>query len=336
MTIPIPKDLPLKLIKPALAALAVTVSLALAACNSSDTLSTADKQVGAATNSAADAGGSAAPDAVPTQDVVSAVQEDTKLHEELPADIRSSGVIRLGTTEATGDAGLPHSGSDQSGKQIGLDVDLRDAVAKILGVQWKVSYGSFETIVPGVQSGKYQVGQDNFAVTSERLPVVDFATYLKDGQGFVAAQDSPLTSVTKLTDVCGHTVSTTSGSSFQQILEAGKSQCEAAGLKPYKPKYYSDTSSILLGLQNGQTDLYFGPTLGDKYLVAHQPNLKFLGEVSSTDVGFVTGKGSPLAHVLVDAVNELISDGTYGKIFKKWGISGSGITKSQFDPKPAF
>lgn len=166
----------------------------------------------------------------------------------------------------TGDAGLPHSGSDESGKQIRLDVDLRDAVARVLGVQWKVSYGSFETIVPGVQSGKYQVGQDNFAVTSERLPVVDFATYLKDGQ----------------------------------------------------------------------TDLYFGPTLGDKYLVAHQPNLKFLGEVSSTDVGFVTDKGSPLAHALVDAVNELIADGTYWKIFKKWGISGSGITKSQLDPKPAF
>jgi polar amino acid transport system substrate-binding protein len=318
-------------IKPALAALAATAVLALSACNSSDTLSAADKQVGA-TSPVADASA----DTVPTQDVVSGVQEDQKLHDELPASVRSAGTLTLGTTEATGDSGLPHAGSDESGKQIGLDVDLRDAVAKVLGVQWKVSYGSFETIVPGVQSGKYDVGQDNFAVTSERLPVVDFATYLKDGQGFVAPADTSIPAVTKLTDVCGHTVSTGSGSSFQQILEAGASQCQAAGKKPYTPKYYSDTSSILLGLQNGQTELYFGPTLGDKYLVAHEPNLKFLGEVSSTDVGFVTAKGSPLAHVLVDAVNALIADGTYAKIFDKWGISGSGITKSEFNPKPAF
>lgn len=321
----------MKILKPtALAGLAVSL-VALAGCgSSSDTLSAADQSVGAQTTTSASA------DAIPTQDVVSSVQTVAKLHDELPAAIKSSGVLTLGTTEATGSAGLPHSGSDTSNKQIGLDVDLRDAVAKVLGVDWKVSYGAFETIVPGVQSGKYDVGQDNFAVTSARLPVVDFATYLKDGQGFVAAKSSNLTSVTKLTDVCGHTVSTGAGSSFQQILDAGIKQCSAAGLKPYTPKYYSDSSSILLGLQNGQTDLYFGPTLGDKYLVAHQPNLKFLGEVSSTDVGFVTAKGAPLAHVLVDAVNELIQDGTYAKIFEKWGVGGSGISKSEFNPTPAF
>ena len=323
----------MKLIRPGLAVVAVAAALALTGCNSSDTLSSSDKQVGAAQPSA---GASASADAIPTQDVVSGVAEDKKLHDRLPAAIRSSGVLTLGTTEATGSEGLPHSGSDTSGTQIGLDVDLRNEVAKLLGVRLKVSYGTFETIVPGTQSGKYDVGQDNFAVTSQRLPVVDFATYLKDGQGFVAASSSPLTKVTKLTDICGHTVSTTSGSSFQQILQQGASQCAKAGLKPYTTKYYPDQSSIVLGLQNGKTDLYFGPTLGDKYLVAHQPNLKFLGEVSSSDVGFVTAKGSPLAHVLVDAVNELIQDGTYTKTFDKWGIAGSGIAKSVFNPKPAF
>ncbi|WGL53282.1 ABC transporter substrate-binding protein [Nocardioides sp. BP30] len=321
----------MKILKPtALAGLAVTL-VALAGCgSSSDTLSAADKKVGAQTSTSASA------DAIPTEDVVSSVQTVTALHDKLPAAVRSSGVLTLGTTLATGEAGLPHVGSDSANKQVGLDVDLRDAVAKVLGVSWKISDGSFETIVPGVQSGKYDVGQDNFAVTSARLPVVDFATYLKDGQGFVAAKNSSLGAVTKLTDVCGHTVSTGTGSSFQQILDAGVKECSAAGLKPYTPKYYSDNASILLGLQNGQTDLYFGPTLGDKYLVAHQPNLKFLGEVSSTDVGFVTAKGSPLAHVLVDAVNELIHDGTYEKIFAKWGVAGSGISQSEFNPKPAF
>lgn len=330
----------MKRLNPALAAVAVAAILALTACNSSDTLSNADKQVGAPAASAGATGGSgstaAEADAIPTQDVVSGVHEDATLHDELPADVKSSGTLTLGTTEATGTSGLPHGGTDTSGDQVGLDVDLRNAVAKVLGIQWKVSYGSFETIVPGVQNGRYQVGQDNFAVTSERLPVVDFATYLKDGQGFVAAKSSPLTSVTKLSQICGHTVSTVSGSSFQQILQQGTAACTQAGQEPYSTKYYSDMSSVILGLQNGQTDLYFGPTLGDKYLVAHQPNLKFLGEVSSTDVGFVTAKGSPLANVLVDAVNKLISDGEYAAIFAKWGVPGSGIARSQFDPKPAF
>lgn len=318
------------------AALALLAALALTACNTSDTLSEADLQVGAASPAAGDASDETAPSAVPTDDVVAGVEEDPALHAALPADVRSSGRLTLGTTEATGESGLPHVGSDESGTQVGLDVDLRNAVAKVLGVEWKVTYGAFETVVPGVQSGKFLVGQDNFAVTSARLPVVDFATYLEDGQGFVAAADSDLPQVSAITDVCGRTVSTVAGSSFQQILEAGNDQCEQAGLDPITAKFFSDTSSIILGLQNGQTDLYFGPTLADKYLVAHQPGLAFLGEVSSTDVGFVTAKGSPLAPVLVDALNALVADGTYAEIFAKWGLPDSGIDASELNPEPAF
>ena len=66
-------------------------------------------------------------------------------------------------------------------------MDLRNAVAKVLGVSWKGQNGTFVTIIPGVQNGKYQVGQDNFGVTRAREQVVDFATYLHDAQAFPGA-----------------------------------------------------------------------------------------------------------------------------------------------------
>jgi polar amino acid transport system substrate-binding protein len=327
----------LKISTTALAGVTAALALLLAGCGDhSDTLSAADKAVGAPTTSAAAASSTASSTAVPTEDVVSGIATDPKLHAELPAAVQQSGRLLLGTTEATGEAFLPHAGSTADGTQIGLDVDLRDAVAKVLGVTWKVGFGSFETIVPGTQSGKYDVGQGNFAVTSERLKVVDFATYLKDGQSFIAAAGSDLGSVKTLADICGHTVSTTPGSSFQQILEQGASACTSAGKKPYKVQYFKDQSAILLGLQNGKTDLFFGPTLSLKYIVSHQPGLKFLGEISSTDVGFVTAKGSPLTQPLVDAVNALIASGDYERIFAKWGVPGIGIQKSELNPKPAF
>jgi ABC-type amino acid transport substrate-binding protein len=67
------------------------------------------------------------------------------------------------------------------------DHALRNAVAKVLGVTWNVQNGTFATIIPGVQNGKYQVGQDNFGATKAREQVVDFATYLNDGQAFLGA-----------------------------------------------------------------------------------------------------------------------------------------------------
>ncbi|UDY24325.1 transporter substrate-binding domain-containing protein [Nocardioides sp. Kera G14] len=309
--------------------LALAATLALSGCgNSTDALSAADKEVGGTTTTKQDA--------IPTQDVVSSIQTDKALHDRLPAEIKSSGTLSLGTTEATGTSFLPHGGTDDAGKQIGLDVDIRDAVAKLLGVKLDVQFGSFETIVPGTQNGKYNVGEGNFAVTSERLKVVDYATYLKDGQSFVAPASSDLTKVSDITDVCGKSIATSPGSSFQQILESNASTCAAAGKEPYKVSYYKDGATILLSLQNGKADLYFGPTLSLKYLVDHQSNLKYLGELSLTDVGFVVAKGSPLAPILVDAVNELIETGDYDKIFDKWSVGDIKLAKSEFNPKPAF
>jgi polar amino acid transport system substrate-binding protein len=277
-------------------------------------------------------GGGGAATEVPTKDVVSAVQTDAVLHASLPATVRTSGAITLGTTIAPGTNGLPHAGSID-GKQVGLDVDVRNAVAKVLGVKFTVQNGTFPTIIPGVQNGRYDVGQDNFGVTAERQKIVDFSTYLNDGQSFLGSRTAKVTKVDDLTDLCGSTIATSPGSTFQQILEQGKSRCAAAGKKAYTVQYFADNAPIFLGLANGKIDIYFGPTLSLRYDEKHIDGTKFLGEFSSTPVGFVTKKGSPLAAPLAAAVNKLIASGAYAKIFAKWGVGGIGIAKSQVNPK---
>jgi polar amino acid transport system substrate-binding protein len=268
----------------------------------------------------------------PKQDVVSTIAVDQKLSAELPAAVRTQRSITLGTTLTPGTAGLPHGGIAANGQAIGLDIDLRNAVAKLLGVRWKVQNGTFATIIPGVQNGKYDVGQDNFGVTKAREQVVDFATYLTDGQSFLAPRDSKLDKVTKITDLCGLAIATSPGTTFQQILTSDAAKCTAAGKKPYKVSLFADTAPIFLGLANGKVDIYFGPTLGLKYDATHVPDVKFLGQFSSTPVGFVTAKGSPLAKAISDAVNTLVTDGGYAKILAKWGVTSSGIPKSQVNP----
>ena len=60
--------------------------------------------------------------------------------------------------------------------------------------------------------------------------------------------------------------------------------------------------------------------------------MKFLSQISSTPVGFVTGKDSQLAKLLSLAVNRLIADGTYARILAKWSIGGYGVSSSQVNP----
>jgi polar amino acid transport system substrate-binding protein len=50
----------------------------------------------------------------------------------------------------------------------------------------------------------------------------------------------------------------------------------------------------------------------------------------------VTAKHSGLARVLQAAVNKLIADGDYGRITRKWAVTGSAISSSSFNPTPSF
>lgn len=275
-----------------------------------------------------------APASLPTQDVVSGIQADPALKAELPAAVAARGTLLLGTTQPTGLAGLPHDGVDASGKEVGLDVDLRNAIAKKLGLTWSTQYGTFQTIIPGTQNGKFDVGWGNFGVTKAREQIVDFATYLTDGQSFLGSAGIKADKISTLIDLCGYHVATSPGSTFQQILTDGAAKCAAAGKKPYQVQYFSDSAPIFLGLSNGKVDVMFGPTLSVKYDAAHVPGTRFLGQISSTPVGAVVAKGSPLSKPLSDAVNALIADGTYAEIFAKWGVGDTEVTSSQIDPTP--
>jgi polar amino acid transport system substrate-binding protein len=85
---------------------------------------------------------------------------------------------------------------------------------------------------------EYDVGMDNFGVTAARAKVIDFASYLTDGQSFLAPADSDLTQVTDITDLCGKTLATSPGSTFQQILENDRAKCAQAGKRPYAVQYF--------------------------------------------------------------------------------------------------
>jgi polar amino acid transport system substrate-binding protein len=275
--------------------------------------------------------------AYPTEDVVSGVAADPALHAALlAADPSAASGLTLGTTAATGLTTLPHVGVTSAGQTIGADVDLRNAVAKILGTTWTVQNGTFDAVIPGVQNGRFTVGQDNFGVTAARERIVDFVSYITDGQALLAPSDSTLSHVTAITQLCGLTIGTGAGTTFQTILQTDASKCAATGGKPYTVDYFSDDAAIWLGLANGRLDAYFGPTLSLEYDASTIPNVKFVGQTSSTSVGFVLAKGSPISAVLAKAINELISDGEYRKILQKWSITGNGITESQVDPKPTL
>ncbi|GAA2548585.1 ABC transporter substrate-binding protein [Streptomyces levis] len=300
------------------AVLAALPLLALTACGSGDTGGTA--AVGAQASPA------------PTADPVASVRKSDAVAALLPADVRRAGTLRVGSSIGFPPGAYYPNGPDKA--PAGQDVDLADAVAKVLGVKLQRQDASFETILPALGSGKYDVGTGNFGVTTERLKTIDFVTYINDGQGFAVKKgNTALEKVTDLTQLCGLTVGTGAGTTFETTLTAQKGVCAKAGKKPYDVKVYSENAATLTALQQGRIDVIMSTINGLRYQ-ASQPAAQttFLGEYHRLDVGFAFKKGSPLTKAFRAAVNELIKDGTYARILQKWGTSASAIETSRINP----
>lgn len=261
----------------------------------------------------------------------STIAEVPSLHALLPSADRN--VITIGTGLAPSQ--LPYA-TTVNGQPSGLQPQLYEAVAKILGVKAEATNATFEEIIPGVQDGKFDVGIDNFGVTAEREKIVDFVTYFNDGQSFIVPASSkigPVTGPSTITNLCGTTIGTGAGTTFQEILTAQQGACKKAGKSPFKVAIYADATEPVLALQTGRIGAYMGPSSGNHYLVAHTKGLKFLSQYSSTPVGFVLAKGSPLDKAIQAAVNALIKNGDYQKILKNWGVEALATSSSEINPK---
>lgn len=88
-----------------------------------------------------------------------------------PADVsRANGTLNMATN-----ATFPPYEYYESSKIVGLDVDMAQAIADILGMELKVNDMEFDSIVPAIQSGKADIGVAGMTVTEDRLKNVDFS-----------------------------------------------------------------------------------------------------------------------------------------------------------------
>ncbi|KJS62039.1 ABC transporter substrate-binding protein [Streptomyces rubellomurinus] len=302
----------------ALAAAVLLPALALAGCGSDPKIA-----------GAAGASGAAAP---ATQDVVSGVAKSEAAAALLPEEVRAAGTIRFGSS-----FGVPPTAfypDPATKKPAGIDVDFTDAVAKVLGLTVQREDAAFETILPALDSGKFDVGTGNFGVTAARLRTIDFVTYIDDGQGFaVRKDDTERRPVTDLVQLCGLTIGTGAGTTFETTLNSHRNVCTDAGKKPYEVKAFSESGALLTGLQQGRIDVEMSTINGLRHQAAQEASgTRFLGEFHRLDVGFAFKKGSKLTPAFQAAVNQLIKDGTYQRILAKWGVADSAIKESQISP----
>ncbi len=81
----------------------------------------------------------------------------------------------------------------------GIDVEVAKIIADKLGYDLVIENVAFDSIIPGVQAGKYDMGMAGMTVNEERLESVDFSSSYATGiQAVIVAEDGDIQAIEDL------------------------------------------------------------------------------------------------------------------------------------------
>ena len=202
---------------------------------------------------------------------------------------------------------------------VGIDVEIAQAIADKLGLELQVTDIAFDSIVPGVQTGKYDVGFAGMTVNAERLEQVNFTdSYATGIQVVIVGPNSSITSVDDLfAEGANNVVGTQTGTTG---FIYATSDIQDAGLGEVKS--FAKTTDAVEALKNGQVDCVILDNQPAQALVAANADagLSILDtEYAVEDYAAAVSKDNPaLLEAINGALKELIADGTVQTILDKY------------------
>jgi polar amino acid transport system substrate-binding protein len=210
---------------------------------------------------------------------------------------------------------------------IGFDADLAKALGQVLGLKVNVVNATFDTIIPGLASGKYDLGISSFTDTKEREQTVDFVTYFVAGTSFyVKSSGGP--DIKSLADLCGHTVAAEKGTTQAADAQEQSAKCKSAGKPSVTVQVYNDQNAVNLALSSDRAQVAMADSPVAAYQVKQSKGtFKVTGSPYGTaPYGIAIPKNSEMADPVLAAVKHLMANGTYMKILDNWGVRGGAIS----------
>ncbi len=240
----------------------------------------------------------------------------------VPEDIKSSGKLVVGVNVPY----TPNEFKDPSGKIVGFDVDLMNAIAATLGLTPDYREADFDKIIPSIQGGTFNVGMSSFTDTKERERTVDFVTYFSAGSLWAKPVGSDITPDT----ACGKKVAV-QATTVQETdeLPARSKACTEAGKPAIEVLKFDGQDQATNAVVLGQAAAMSADSPVTLYAIKQSNGkLEQAGEIfDSAPYGWPVKKGSALAAAMQKALEHLIETGDYKTIATNWGVEKGAIDK---------
>ncbi len=227
-------------------------------------------------------------------------------------EVKKNGEIVMATSPD-----FPPFESLEGSEVVGIEVEIMELVAKDLGVKLKLEQMDFDSVLIGIQAGKYDVGVSGITATEDRKKNMLFTDpYYEAAQAIVVLESS---SISSKADLTGKKISV-------QTATTAEDFCTKAG---YTVSSFQANADAQTALTSGKVDAWVidnctAVEMVEKYNSESADNkLKILDEVMTTEpYAFAFAFGSEdLVAEINSIVKKYLADGTIEAIFEKYELA---------------
>jgi polar amino acid transport system substrate-binding protein len=224
------------------------------------------------------------------------------------------GLVKEGTLTVGSDCDYPPFISLEGTKPVGFEYELMQAIAADMGLTLEyLAPQNFDTLIASVQGGgNMDIAVSSLTINDDRKKSVNFCTpYFDSNQSCVTLVSKTYTSAN---DLAGKTVGAQSGTTG---YDWATENLPGAEVRPY-----NQTSEGLAALQAGDIEAMFY----DAPIAEYHTQSIYKGAIKVIEViptaeqyGFAVSKDNSALEKAVNAsLKNIINDGTYERLFKKY------------------
>ncbi|WP_075180813.1 glutamine ABC transporter substrate-binding protein GlnH [Pantoea sp. 1.19] len=201
----------------------------------------------------------------------------------------------------------------QGDKYVGFDIDLWDAIAKELKLDYTLKPMDFSGIIPALQTKNVDLALAGITITDERKKAIEFSDgYYKSGLLVMVRNNN--NDIKSAADLNGKVVAVKSGT--------GSVDYAKANIKAKDLRQFPNIDNAYLELATNRADAVLHDTPNILYFIktAGQGRFKAVGDsLEAQQYGIAFPKGSDALREKVNgALKTLRENGTYNALYKKW------------------
>jgi polar amino acid transport system substrate-binding protein len=240
--------------------------------------------------------------------------------------LMKAGVLKIGTSN-----NIKPYAYEENGKLTGFEIDLITAAAQKLHLTPQFVAMDFSGLLPALNNHQFDVVASAVGITPDRAKMVDFSNgYLAGYFGVLTTPNSGITS--KVSSVAGKHIAVLQGS-----IEDTNSSTFIPGAQVVR---FPDDNSAFLALSQHRIDGFFNDYDPDLTYTKKNPSLHLTQPIVMPATAFPAGwavhKGNTvLLSRLNTALNEIVKDGTWLKLYKNYFPQDPVPTANQLPPYKA-